>query len=636
MTKYDLAKTGKSELTVRLKVEDQFGFSTENFFAFSVKHSNWEKYNSGLNSTRQITATSEDNIWAVAYKGEIAKTNDGGKNWEIITTFSGTSPGGLWVIDDNTAWMVIYNNSENPISTGLYKTTDGGTNWTRQSGLYDAEGAFPNWVCFWNENDGLVAGDNLELYTTTDGGNNWNAVTDMPDLYQYQYNSLSSVSLVGDTIWYCTQGAVYRSPDKGHTWQAFPIEYQGSDLAFKNHLEGLLIQRANSGYILFSTADGGETWSPVNPEGPFREYGILYDEYNDHYISCGRYTDYFYLDYYGVSYSSDNGQTWTSDDSFVYPSTLNSLNRSTPGIIWATANNGDVFKTLSGSLNNLAPVLSGSIPDTVARVDEPFEYTIPGGLFSDPDEEDALSFTAKQTNGEALPDWLTMTGETLSGTPVEMDLLNLRITAHDNYDLSVSDDFKLVVEEYETLSTDEIEIDTSSSEGEVIIVIPASVFTDMGLTGEIVYEAFMADGSPLPDYIEFDADSMLFRFAVSEKKSLLDILGTIDLIVKGTDSNGYVGVVGFTIEGDFVGLSNEITSMLKIYPQPAIDILNIEFNRDFQNTRKIMVYSVKGQMLRSIESSEQRIELDLGSLPSSVYYLRIIDDTDRTYQIMKQ
>ncbi len=635
MTKYDLAATGKSEFQVRLKVEDQFDISAENSFVFSVKHSNWEKYNSGLNDyTRQITATSEDNVWAVANTGEIAKTNDGGKNWEVISTFSGTTPGGLCVIDENTAWIVIYNYSENPNSTGLYKTTDGGTNWTRQSGLYDGEGAFPNWVRFWNENDGLVAGDSYELYTTSNGGASWTPVSDMPDLTDYQFNNPSNTAIVGDTIWYSTQGAIYRSPDKGNTWQAFPIEYQGTELVFKNHLEGLLIQSASSTKMLYNTVDGGETWTPVNPEGPFREYGLLYDENNEHYISCGRYTDS--LDYYGVSYSSDNGQTWTSDDSFVYPSTLISLNGSLPGIIWATGFHGDVYKTLSGSINNLAPVLNGSIPDTVARVDEPFEYTIPGGLFSDPDEEDALSFSAKQTNGEALPEWLTMTSQTLSGIPAEMDLLNLRITAQDKYGLSVSDDFKLVVEEYKAVSIDEIEIENTSSEGVVIVFIPASVFTDMGLTGEIVYEAYMADGSPLPDYIEFDADSLLFRFTVSEKKSLMDILEEISLIIKGTDSSGYVGIIGFTIEGDLVGLSNEITSMLKIYPQPAIDILNIEFYRDFPNTRKITVYSVKGQMLRSIESSEKRIELDLGSLPSSVYYLRIIDEKDRTYQIIKQ
>ena len=636
MINTNLADVSKETFSVRIRVEDQFGNNYDKSFDLNSAISIWEKQSTGVSSSiREIFATSEENVWSTTMDGTILRTIDGGENWKIITTFTDTDEGGFCAINESTAWMVVsYNYSDNPNTIGLYKTTDGGTNWIRQSGLYDGEGAFPNWVYFWNENDGLVAGDNLELYTTTDGGNNWNAVTDMPGLTHYQINTLNYTSVIGDTLWYSTANAIYRSIDKGHTWEAYnfnPHDYlRMGYLAFKNNQEGLIL----NGNYLAKTTNGGETWTMISPNGEMKKSGLEYDPDLDRYVSYGNIINTG--EGYGVSYSYDDGQTWVSDNRFIYQASIGAGDVSQPNIAWVGSTGGNIFKNLKGSVNNLAPVLNGSIPDTVARVDEPFEYTIPGGLFSDPDEEDALSFTAKQTDGEALPDWLTMTGETLSGTPVEMDLLNLRITARDNYDLSVSDDFKLVVEEYETLSTDEIEIDTTTSEGEVIVVIPASVFTDMGLTGEIVYEAFMADGSPLPDYIEFDADSLLFRFTLSEKKSLMDILEELNLIIKGTDSSGYVGIIGFTIEGDFVGLSNEITSMLKIYPQPAIDILNIEFDKDFQNTRKIIVYSVKGQMLRSIESSEQRIELDLGSLPSSVYYLRIIDDTDRTYQIMKQ
>jgi Ca2+-binding RTX toxin-like protein len=83
---------------------------------------------------------------------------------------------------------------------------------------------------------------------------------------------------------------------------------------------------------------------------------------------------------------------------------------------------------------NLAPVVSGIIPDQTSPEDEPWSYVLPPGLFADPEGE-ILTRSARLSGGAALPAWLSFDGETgtFSGTPPQnfSGALAIEVTASD-------------------------------------------------------------------------------------------------------------------------------------------------------------------------------------------------------------
>ncbi|KHN49121.1 putative Ig domain-containing protein, partial [Pectobacterium fontis] len=117
-----------------------------------------------------------------------------------------------------------------------------------------------------------------------------------------------------------------------------------------------------------------------------------------------------------------------------------------------TASDGtaSVNTTFALSVTNVndAPVVSGTVPPQTLAQGGSLNFTLPSGLFTDPDIGDTLTLSATQADGTALPAWLTFnpaTG-TFSGTPGSGDVgnLSIRVTASDGA-ASVNTTFALSV-----------------------------------------------------------------------------------------------------------------------------------------------------------------------------------------------
>jgi VCBS repeat-containing protein len=97
---------------------------------------------------------------------------------------------------------------------------------------------------------------------------------------------------------------------------------------------------------------------------------------------------------------------------------------------------------------NDAPVLAGELADQTAKVGKAVELVVPAGLFTDVDRGDVLSLSARLSDGQALPAWLsfdTATGRFI-GTPpsgTADSSLQLQVTATDLSGAVVSEVFKL-------------------------------------------------------------------------------------------------------------------------------------------------------------------------------------------------
>jgi len=278
-----------------------------------------------------MCAVDSNIVWASAYDGsgggaiiqEFTKTTNGGELWTpgVVNNASGLELSMIFALDANTAWVPMYRSSgTNP--QGIYKTTDGGLTWIRQtSAIYDyALGAFPNIVHFWNENEGWCQGDPVddyyEMYTTTDGGANWNRVPsrNIPAPLTGEFGIVGYYDVVGDTIWCGTnKGRVFKSTDRGHLWTVCnPV---GSltyvNIWFKDSMNGLLQDKgaATTG-TLYETSDGGVNWTLVSHTGTVYYNDISYVPGTDNmYVSTG--ADYQTPGATGASYSLDGGHSWT-------------------------------------------------------------------------------------------------------------------------------------------------------------------------------------------------------------------------------------------------------------------------------------------------------------------------------------
>jgi VCBS repeat-containing protein len=100
---------------------------------------------------------------------------------------------------------------------------------------------------------------------------------------------------------------------------------------------------------------------------------------------------------------------------------------------------------------NDPPTVATSITDQFTREDVAFSFTVPSTTFADADLTlgDQLHYTAKLTDGSALPIWLSFDAPTLtfSGTPTNGDIgsINIRVTATDNDGLAAHADYTLTI-----------------------------------------------------------------------------------------------------------------------------------------------------------------------------------------------
>ncbi len=312
----------------------------------------WQNINlsrPGRSFPSTLSLPNTNTIWAsysvVSTSGQIggsatvATSSDGGASWTKQTIFSqlqGLQVANVSAIDEDTAYIAVYNGTTGT-GGGVWKTIDGGTVWNRLStGILFNNQSFPNLVHFWNAAEGIAMGDAtddgsglgayLEVYTTSDYGNTWNRVprANIPFITQPPIGIVNHYAVYGNTIWAQvydgdpTTGAlqyIYRSKDKGLTWEAYraaTFNESLQDIVFLDDLNGITsdLDVASQIPILYRTSDGGESWSEVGYSGPFTG-GFTSNVPGTNTLVC---SNGIYIGPQGTSYSTDLGNTWTAID----------------------------------------------------------------------------------------------------------------------------------------------------------------------------------------------------------------------------------------------------------------------------------------------------------------------------------
>ncbi|MBN1820360.1 MAG: hypothetical protein JW833_06575, partial [Prolixibacteraceae bacterium] len=167
----------------------------------------------------EISVVNDSVVWVRdAGADSISITNDSGSSWKskalpVIPGFLNAA-GGICAISPSKAYYILSSSNDK----GIYMTTDTCKTWTRQETAFNQSSSFPNFIHFWNENQGITVGDaipNFEIYTTTNGGMQWNRVTDVNMPYgnnEGTYNTQASFRTNGSSFSFLTTSArIFRS-----------------------------------------------------------------------------------------------------------------------------------------------------------------------------------------------------------------------------------------------------------------------------------------------------------------------------------------------------------------------------------------------------------------------------------------
>lgn len=311
--------------------------------------------------------------WGIT-ETNIVRTNDGGITWYNVTPPDVDEVGSTvetFILDNNHAWVQKPDFNNFPNNGLLYRTTDGGLNWTISSTPFSGgDLSFIDLNNGWMLADlGVGAGSNaVAVFQTRDGGATWNQTyTNDPTLPEAS-DSLPLGGLKADlvprnmqTAWVdgvtYSSGTIYlyRTDDGGQTWSLVSMELpEGAEnfelgidpdqMQFVSADDGFLVVRMAGDATqtaVYITRDGGDTWMltpTIIPEAGASDFMSAQEAviYNG---------EQFYV-------TRDAGRTWTTvtpnivfGDSFV---TMDFVNLISGWIVTVAENKYALYRTLDG------------------------------------------------------------------------------------------------------------------------------------------------------------------------------------------------------------------------------------------------------------------------------------------------
>ncbi len=204
--------------------------------------------NSGLNWDSQLVLISTGNkisflnsttgwIQAQPY---LYKTVNGGDNWSIISSGMGTE---FSFVNENTGWMTTYSSG----ASTIHKSTNGGVNWISQYSTSNFRVIYS--IKFVNENTGWAGGYREHILKTTNGGVNWFQQRDMNNsagFFSMDFINDNTGWAIGDNAY-----SVY-TLNGGSTWNQIPLNAGRANIKFINSQTGWVI-----GSKVFKTTSAG-------------------------------------------------------------------------------------------------------------------------------------------------------------------------------------------------------------------------------------------------------------------------------------------------------------------------------------------------------------------------------------------
>lgn len=268
-------------------------------------------------------AFASSSIGIAAHKsGAIYRTTNGGADWSPVVSNMALMPTAAAFADSRTAVIV---GTQWGMGPSIMRSTDGGLTWADAPGSPIAE-LFD--IAFASPKVGTAAGRD-GLYRTTDGGINWSPVL---------AGDARAVAFGSDSLGVAlsAEGGALRTVDAGAHWTAVttPIgSISQGHLAFADAQVVVAVSSDSTAGSIFRSADGGQTWSIVRPltgaanEGRFKRVRFVSPMVG---VAVGTRG--------ALARTADGGLTWTdeplpsghwlTDVEFVGPDTVMTVDES--------------------------------------------------------------------------------------------------------------------------------------------------------------------------------------------------------------------------------------------------------------------------------------------------------------------
>ena len=269
---------------------------------------------------------------AVNQGNGVWKSTDAGATWQHIGLNDSRHIGAIWVDARNpdVVFVAALGHTYAPNEErGVFKSTDGGKSWRKvlykddKTGAIDVAFARDNpqigYATLWyhyvtpdNPFAGLMGTGGAGIYKTTDGGENWTLVT-IPELAKAHLGRMGvAVSPDGKRVFAIIsermQGGLYRSDDSGSTWKRITEDPR---VTGNGYFSRVFLDPHNSDIVyvaqtsLYRSTDGGVTFeSYKGAPGGDDNHALWIDPTNSDYMILG--SDQ------GATVSMDGGKSWSS------------------------------------------------------------------------------------------------------------------------------------------------------------------------------------------------------------------------------------------------------------------------------------------------------------------------------------
>jgi len=238
-------------------------------------------------TTQLLIAVSPVNsrvVWAAGTGGTYVVTTNGGETWK-----AGVVPGAenlqfrdVQGVNDKVAYLMSIGN--NTTDFRIYKTVDGGANWTIQF-MNETANAFYDCFAFWTPKRGIAHSDSVNgvfpAIRTTDGMTWQSIAVKMPPALPGEASFAASGTCIttqgGRNAWIATGGStiarILATRDGGDTWNAYDTPLKSSpsagaiSVAFRDPWNGIVgggDLASNDSAGAATSNDGGQTWTLTN------------------------------------------------------------------------------------------------------------------------------------------------------------------------------------------------------------------------------------------------------------------------------------------------------------------------------------------------------------------------------------
>jgi len=235
----------------------------------------------GFSGYFRIYFLNQNTGYACDVKG-VYKTTDGGTNWVSLNAPLNAYLD-MSVLSTDTIWIV----SSNSLTGGVFRTTNGGANWEQQ---FSGGTQNPNKIYMYNAMLGFMSNNSgsPNIYRTTNGGQNWNINLPGENFYDMHFvNSLTGWK--SSTSSNLIDSSMKKTTNGGQSWVKERLPYGPDITQFgisrftclnKDTIwavgNNIFYPNSQVRGILMRTTDGGNNWMFQIPDTSINVYNYYY------------------------------------------------------------------------------------------------------------------------------------------------------------------------------------------------------------------------------------------------------------------------------------------------------------------------------------------------------------------------